>query len=1204
MFQETHSSLDSNIEWRRSLSEWELEFSNGKTNSKGVCTAFKKTLEIKLIKNIADTKGQFLITECIIGETKLFLINIYAPSTSLEKEYLAFLSSMKQKLEDVYDKTSPILMGGDFNYIIDYNIDRKGGSVKKWPKCNEVFKSMTDVYELIDIWRVRNPTKKRFTWRRKNPTPIQSRLDYWLISDSVQSSVHDCCIMPGIHSDHSAVKISLINQEPVKGPSLWKFNNLLLDDTEYVAYIKNVIATEIRSMEETEMSAQAKWEFLKFKIKQFTRKYSIQKSKNRKKERKDLEAEINRLEELLADTNSGSDYDKLTNCKKRLDDILDLEIKSLIFQSKTTIYEQDEKNTKYFLNLIKYRKGKSSIKAIKCMNKPNVILKGQQEITKTIKKFYEKLYTEVPRENNAEHIGFFLDSLPKISGVEQRILDREISENEVFITLKTFSKGKSPGNDGLSSEFYMKFWSDIKHCLMGCLRANIGDGIMTTSQRQSVISLLEKEGKDKLLLKNWRPISLINTDTKLFSKVLALRLRKVINKVVNPEQVAYVNDRFIGDGIRLIYDILEVSRNRNGEGYLAAVDFEKAFDSINLDYMYDTLKTYGIPDRFIAYIKTLYSGIESCVINNGTTTSYFPIQRGVRQGDPLSPYLFILCLEPLAAAIRNNSDIKGIELGNGVEKISLYADDITLFLKDLSSVKEVMNIFKKFQNISGLKCNSDKTELMPLGRCEIPHETLGLLWKEEKIKILGILFNKNDIVDKETYSSVVNKLKSRLKMWEMRGLSLIGKIQIIKTYGISQILYVTNMVGASDKFVHEVNKLIYNFLWKGQDKVKRNVMIADYKDGGLKMIDISCTMRAQQIMWMRRFLLNYEHPWKKYLRGMINPLGGDCILFGSVQISNTMLPYFYVNCINLVNRYIDGNMEDFPHTIYHQSLWHNESIKVKKKGLFCKELNQLGIRQVKDIFNAQGVIKTWNEIQGASNALFLQWYGCINAVCKAGMKKCPDIDRLCNNDKIIEKLCAVKHRTIYNYFIESVSERPSNEIKLIEKYNFECMESVYTLPFKVCINSKSRAFQFRCIKNIIFLNERLFKMKLIDDDMCSLCNCEKETPSHFFVYCNVAKELWSKLLNVYTVFNEHNIVELSEENILYGVHINEVDCPKIKLMNHLIILCKKYLYNCRMYNSKPHINGFISNVLLTRNIEFCIAQNKRKLYLHNQKWYI
>jgi len=995
-----------------------------------------------------------------------------------------------------------------------------------------------------------------------------------------------------------------MNQEPVKGPSLWKFNNLLLEDNEYVLYMKNVITSETHNMEETEMSAQSKWEFLKFKIKQFTRKFSIQKAKNRKKEEIELEVEINRLEETLADTNSASDYDKLADCRKRLDEILDLRIKNLIFQSKTTIYEHDEKNTKYFLNLIKYRKSKSSIKILRCTNRPNVLMKGQQEIIKTIKSFYEKLYSEVPRKSNAEHISYFLDNLPNISGPDQRILDREITENEVFTTLKTFANGKSPGNDGLSSEFYMRFWPDIKDLLMGCLQANIINGTMTTSQRQSVISLLEKEGKDKLHLKNWRPISLINVDTKLFSKVLALRLRKVINKVVKPEQVAYVNERFIGDGIRLIYDVLEVVKNSNGEGYLAAIDFEKAFDSINFDYMYETLKRYGIPDRFIAYIKTLYSGIESCVINNGITTSYFPIQRGVRQGDPLSPYLFILCLEPLAGAIRNNSDIKGIKLGNEVEKISLYADDITLFLKDLSSVRNVMNALKQFQNISGLKCNGEKTEIMPLGRCEIPNETQGLLWTEEKIKILGIIFNKKDIVDKQTYSLVANKLKSRLKMWEMRGLSLIGKIQIIKTFGVSQILYVTNMVGASETFVCEVNKLIYNFLWKGQDKVKRNVMVADYNNGGLKMIDINCTMRAQQIMWMRRFLLNYEHPWKKYLRGMINQLGGDCILFGRVKISNTVLPNFYVNCINLLNRYVDDNLEDFPHTAFHQSLWHNESIKVQKKGMFCKELDQLGIRQVKDVFNSNGVIKTWDEVQGASNALFLKWYGCINAVCKAGMRECPDIDELCDNSKIIDQMCALTHRKIYNSFIESVSERPSNEIKLIEKYDFECIEDVYTLPFKVCINSKSRAFQFRCIKNIIFLNDRLFKMKLIDDDICSLCNSEKETPSHFFVYCNVAKELWIKLLNVYSVFNEHNILQLTERDVLYGVYVNKAECPKIKLMNHLIILCKKYLYNCRMYNSKPHINEFISNVILTKNIEFCIAQHKHKLYLHHEKWYI
>jgi len=1203
MFQETHSTKQTNLEWKNSLPDWKMVFSNGKSNSKGVCTAFKHNLGIHINQTISDDNGQFLIVDCLLDDLKIFIINIYAPSTSREREYIAFLNKLKNSFEKVYDSTSAIVMGGDFNYILDYSIDRKGGSIKTWDQCKKLFDSIVQIYELMDIWRVRNPKRQKFTWRRKSPTAVQSRLDYWLVSDSIQGLIKDCNISPGIQSDHSAITISLSNCTVPKGPSLWKFNNLLLDDTNYITQMRNVIAKEVREMENIENSAQARWEFLKYKIKIFSREYSIRMAKERKKEQGDLEKEIEVLEKNLAATNSETDFNKLAECNKKLNDIIDIKTRSLIFQSKTTIYEDGEKNTKYFLNLINYRKKKSSITSLKKHSNTQELTNDQKGIQDAIQLFYEKLYSCVPRNNNPVLMGKFLNNLNKLDNMDRMELDKNITENELYTTLKTFSKGKCPGNDGLSAEFYQRFWNSIKSPLLECIQENIQKREMSNSQRQSVISLLEKEGKDKLYLKNWRPISLINVDAKLFSKTLAIRIKKVLNKLIKPEQVAYVNDRFIGDGIRLIYDIVESTMTNKENAYLTAVDFEKAFDSVNLDYMYDLLLKYGFTQKYIDYVKTLYSNIESCVINNGTTTRYFPVKRGVRQGDPLSPYLFILSIEPLAEYIRINQAISGIKLGQEELKISLYADDISLFLKDINSLKEVKKALKLFQDMSGLKYNVDKTEVLPLGKTEIPNEMLGLTWKENTIKVLGIIFNRTEIVDKETYSIALNKLKSKLNMWKMRKLSLIGKIQIIKTFGVSQILYITNMVGCSEKFLGDVKSYIYDFLWNGKDKVKRSVMIANYSEGGLKMVDISSVIRTQKIIWIKRYFENYIHPWKEYLKHLIGKLGGNFVLFGGVEIKNVNTPLFYLRCINETNRYIDGNMDNFPHTVYHQSVWHNKAIAIKKKSLFSKELSGHGIKQIKDCFNSRGVIKEWNEIHGAPSALFLQWYSCVASLKKADIRQCPDINNLCNNECIIDKILALNHKKIYNYFVNDViSERPSNELKLIQQYSFENIEYVYTLPFNVCIDSRLRAFQFRCIKDIVYLNERLLKMNLVDDDLCSLCMLAKETPVHFFVKCTYAMDLMKRIIDHFRVFRKYNVLELSVKDILYGVLIEDISDPQVKLMNHIIILYKKYLYNCRMFNSKPCFNEFISNVNYTKYMEHHIARNRNKLLIHFAKW--
>ena len=153
-------------------------------------------------------------------------------------------------------------------------------------------------------------------------------------------------------------------------------------------------------------------------------------------------------------------------------------------------------------------------------------------------------------------------------------------------------------------------------------------------------------------IKNWRPISLLNVDLKIVSKALAKRIKDVLPSIIGSEQTAYVKNRFIGEGGRLISDILEVTDTLNLNGYMVTIDFEKAFDSLNHDFLMQVLIKFGFPDYFLDWIKILLKDQESSVVNNGTTTPYFKLERGARQGDPISAYLFIIALEVLFIIIK------------------------------------------------------------------------------------------------------------------------------------------------------------------------------------------------------------------------------------------------------------------------------------------------------------------------------------------------------------------------------------------------------------------------------------------------------------------------------------------------------------------------------------------------------------------------
>ena len=213
-------------------------------------------------------------------------------------------------------------------------------------------------------------------------------------------------------------------------------------------------------------------------------------------------------------------------------------------------------------------------------------------------------------------------------------------------------------------------------------------------------------------MKNWRQLSPVNVDAKLGSKTLAKRLEKVLPDVIHFNQIAFVEGRIIFYAIRTIDDVIEYARYKDIPGILVAINFEKAFDSLNLNFLLRVLHAFNFGPSFIPWIRVLYYKASSCVMNNGLTTGPFALSRGVRQGDPLSPYLFIIALETLAIQIRDDS-IKGIKIRDEPVKLSLFADDMTCFIKGSSSYTNLFVTLKTFGKCSALKINK-KTEALAL----------------------------------------------------------------------------------------------------------------------------------------------------------------------------------------------------------------------------------------------------------------------------------------------------------------------------------------------------------------------------------------------------------------------------------------------------------------------------------------------------------
>ena len=258
-------------------------------------------------------------------------------------------------------------------------------------------------------------------------------------------------------------------------------------------------------------------------------------------------------------------------------------------------------------------------------------------------RFYQELYTSKTKASQGDaydNTFFFEDNDCYLNDIEREQCEGLLTAAECLESLKTMESNKTPGTDGIPADFYKVFWNDIKPFFLASINASFEKGLLSISQRRGLITLIPKKDKPKCSIKNWRPISLLNCDYKIAAKSIANRIKKTLPSIINSDQTGFLKNRFIGENIRLLNYIISYTEKVEIPGLLLFIDFEKAFDTLEWPFIEKTLKYFNFGGSLISWINLFYTDISSCIQNNGWSSDFFPLTRGVRQGCPLSPYLF------------------------------------------------------------------------------------------------------------------------------------------------------------------------------------------------------------------------------------------------------------------------------------------------------------------------------------------------------------------------------------------------------------------------------------------------------------------------------------------------------------------------------------------------------------------------------------
>lgn len=493
-----------------------------------------------------------------------------------------------------------------------------------------------------------------------------------------------------------------------------------------------------------------------------------------------------------------------------------------------------DRNSRFFHGVTVVRRRKNSFDLLQDDNGNWV--SDPIELESMVTNYFKTLFAEQGNREPTCIMGAF----PPLHEEDRVDINKVVTRSEIFNVINHMGAFKAPGMDGFQAVFFQSQWPIIGDSLCNMVFDIFREPSKVRDINETLITLIPKVEQVRNI-KHFRPISLCNVSYKVITKLLANRLRLIMGKLVNPCQSSFVPNRQSRDNIIVAQEIFHSMRRKKGKkGWMAIkIDLEKAYDRLSWAFIKETLEDIGLPSNFIELVWHCISTVRMRMMWKGEALEEFTPSRGVRQGDLISPYLFVLCLKKLfqmiGLAIEHNR-WKPIQINKGCPMLShlAFADDVLLFAEaNVHQIRLIKQILDLFCRCSGQKLSEEKTRIFfskNVGR-SLKHEICqesGFQVTDDLGKYLGVPIL-HEKVNSRTFQFILDKVDQRLSNWKVKTLSFAGRVSLTKSVLQALPSYVMHSAYVPKFICSEIDKRCRSFVW-GESGPQRRMHLVKWEN--------------------------------------------------------------------------------------------------------------------------------------------------------------------------------------------------------------------------------------------------------------------------------------------------------------------------------------------------------------------------------------